>query len=122
MPVMADFMLVQARCSEPPIEPPCAGSPPRLRILASSSAAPSAQRSAAEANCALRLGLSLPKSGFERIDDVARQGLDAQQRLRTARSGVCRACPSRAKHAFASRYNRWHISHGFGEGAPRTPD
>jgi FtsP/CotA-like multicopper oxidase with cupredoxin domain len=50
-------------------------------------------------------GLSLPKSRFERIDDVARQGLDAQQRLRTARSGVCRACPSQAKHAFAPRYN-----------------
>ena len=27
MPVMVDFMLVQARCIEPPIEPPCAGSP-----------------------------------------------------------------------------------------------
>jgi Transposase domain (DUF772) len=63
--------------------------------------------------------LSLPKSRFERTDDVARQGSDPQQRLRTARSGVCRACPSRAKHAFAPRYNRWHISKGFGEGAPR---
>jgi hypothetical protein len=37
--------------------------------------------------------LSLPKSRFERADDVARQGSDAQQRLRTARSGVCRARP-----------------------------
>jgi hypothetical protein len=45
--------------------------------------------------------LSLPKSRFERTDDVGRQGSDAQQRLRTARSGVCRVRPSRAKHAFA---------------------
>ena len=30
---------------------------------------------------------------FERTDDVVRQGSDAQQRLRTARSGVCRARP-----------------------------
>src|SRR6202035_3136702 len=65
------------------------------------------------------LVVSLPKSRFERADDVARQGSDAQQRLRTAQSGVCRAHPSRAKHAFASRYNRWHISQGFGEGDPR---
>jgi hypothetical protein len=46
--------------------------------------------------------LPLPKSRFERTDDVARQGLDAQQRLRTARSGVCRGCPSRAKHVRTS--------------------
>jgi hypothetical protein len=48
--------------------------------------------------------LSLPKSRFERTDDVARQGSDAQQRLRTARSGVCRARLSRARHASAPRY------------------
>ena len=64
-------------------------------------------------------GMSLPKSRFERTDDVARQESDAQRRLRTARLGVCRARPSRAKHAFAPRYNRWHISQGFGEGAQR---
>jgi hypothetical protein len=69
--------------------------------------------------CVIASRLSLPKSRFERTDDVARQGSDAQRRLRTARSGVCRARPSRAKHAFAPRYNRWHISQGFGEGAPR---
>ena len=63
--------------------------------------------------------LSLPKSKFERTDDVARQGSDPQQCLRTARSDVCRARPSRAKHAFAPRYNRWHISQGFGDGDPR---
>src|ERR1700732_3790271 len=63
--------------------------------------------------------LSLPKSRFERTDDEARQGSGAQQRLRIARSSVCRAHPSQAKHAFAPRYNRWHISQGFGEGAPR---
>ena len=34
--------------------------------------------------------LSLPKSRFERTDDVARQGPDAQRRLQTTRSGVCR--------------------------------
>ncbi len=66
-----------------------------------------------------KLLLSLPKAKFERTDDVARQGSGAQQRLRNARSSVCRAHPSQAKHAFAPRYNRWHISQGFGEGAPR---
>ena len=35
--------------------------------------------------------LSLPKSRFERTDDGARQGSDAQQRVRNARSGLCRA-------------------------------
>jgi hypothetical protein len=44
--------------------------------------------------------LSLPKSRFERTDNVARQGSDAQQRHQIARLGVCRARPSRAKHAF----------------------
>src|SRR3984893_14159645 len=57
---------------------------------------------------------------FRNLDEVARQGSDAQQRLRTAQSGVCRARPSRARHAFAPRYNRWHISQGFGEGDPRS--
>jgi hypothetical protein len=28
--------------------------------------------------------------------------------------GVRRVRPSRAKHAVAPRYNRWHISQGFG--------
>ena len=37
------------------------------------------------------LGMSLPKSRFERTDDVGRQGTDAQQRVRNARSGLCRA-------------------------------
>jgi len=46
------------------------------------------------------------RNRFERTDDVGRQGSDAQQHLRTARSSVCRARPSRAKHAFAPRYNR----------------
>jgi hypothetical protein len=32
---------------------------------------------------------------------------------------ACAGRPSRAKHAFAPRYKRWHISHGFGEGDPR---
>jgi hypothetical protein len=56
---------------------------------------------------------------FERTDDGARQGSGAQQRLRTARSGVCRARPSQAKHVFASHYNKRYISQGFGEGVPR---
>ena len=64
-------------------------------------------------------GVSLLKTRFERIDDVARQGSDAQQRVLTARSGVCRARPSRAKREFALHYNRWHISQGFVEGALR---
>jgi hypothetical protein len=69
-----------------------------------------------------RSWLSLPKSRFERTDDVGRQGSDAQRCLRTARLGVCRVRPSRAKHAFVPRYNRWHISQGFGEGAPVERD
>lgn len=36
------------------------------------------------------LRLSLLKTRFVRIDGVARQGSDAQQCLRTARSGVCK--------------------------------
>jgi hypothetical protein len=63
--------------------------------------------------------LSLPKSRFERTDDVGRQGSDGQQRLRSARSTACGARPSRAKHGSASRYNRWRTSQGFVEGAPR---
>src|ERR1019366_2400620 len=60
MPVMVDFMLVQARCIDPLTEPPCAGCPPRPRTLASSSAAPSAQRRAAASNSVLRFGLVTP--------------------------------------------------------------
>src|SRR5437764_5475164 len=65
------------------------------------------------------MSLSLLKTRFERIDDVARQGSDAQQGVLTARSGVCRERPSRAKREFALHYNRWHISQGFVEGALR---
>ena len=39
----------------------------------------------------LNHGVSLPKSRFARIDGAARQGSDAQQCLRTAQSGACRA-------------------------------
>jgi HSP20 family protein len=39
-------------------------------------------------------GLSLPKTRFEHIDDVAHQGSDGRQCLQTARSGVYRARPS----------------------------
>ncbi len=35
-----------------------------------------------------QIDLSSPKSKFERTDDVGRQGSDAQQSFRTARSGV----------------------------------
>jgi hypothetical protein len=35
------------------------------------------------------------------IDGVARQGSDTQQRLRTSRSDLCRACPSQARREFA---------------------
>jgi hypothetical protein len=58
-------------------------------------------------------GLSLPKSTFERTDDVGH--LVSPNRS----IGVCRARPSRAKHAVAPRYNRWRISQEFVEGAPR---
>jgi hypothetical protein len=56
---------------------------------------------------------------FVRIDGVARQGSDAQQCLRTARSGACRERPSRAKREFAICCNRWRTSQEFVEGARR---
>jgi hypothetical protein len=43
--------------------------------------------------------VSLPKTRFERIDGVVRQGLDTRQCLRIVRLAVCRARSSRAKHA-----------------------
>jgi hypothetical protein len=46
---------------------------------------------------ALKQQLSLPNSRFARIDGAARQGLDAQQCLRTARFGACQARPFLAK-------------------------
>ncbi len=99
-------------------------SAPRLFIIDGSKALSKAirrtfGRDAAIQRCQVHKALSLPKSRFERTDDVARQGSDAQQRLRTAQSGACRARPSRARHAFAPRYNRWRISQGFVEGVPR---
>src|SRR2546430_4925912 len=63
--------------------------------------------------------LSLLKTRFERIDGVVRQGLDTRQCLRIVRLAVCRARPSRAKHASASHCNRKRISKGFVEGARR---
>jgi hypothetical protein len=56
---------------------------------------------------------------FVHIDGVARQGSDTQQRLRTSRSDLCRACPSRARREFAPHYNRSHISQEFAEDALR---
>jgi tripartite-type tricarboxylate transporter receptor subunit TctC len=50
--------------------------------------------------------LSLPKSRSVRIDAAARQGLDAQRCLRTARFGACRARPFLAKREFVPHYNR----------------
>src|SRR4051794_13467475 len=47
------------------------------------------------------LCLSLPKSRFVRIDGAARQGLNAQQRLRAARLDGCRARPFLAKRESA---------------------
>ena len=61
--------------------------------------------------------LSLPKTRFVHIDDGAHQGSGVQQHLRTARSRVCRARPSRAKREFARHYNRRRISREFAEGA-----
>ena len=69
MPVMVDFMLVQVRCIEPLMEPPCAGSPPRPRTLASSSAAPSAQRRAAVLSSAFRLGVRTPSAHVRKPRD-----------------------------------------------------
>ena len=66
-------------------------------------------------------GVSLPKTRFVCIDGGARQESDAQQPLRSARLGVCRACPSQAKREFAFHYNRWHISQEFVEGDVRRP-
>src|ERR1700687_2202392 len=61
--------------------------------------------------------LSLPETRFARIDDGAHQGSGVQQHLRTARSRVCRARPSRAKHEFSRHYNRRRISLEFVEAA-----
>jgi transposase len=66
-----------------------------------------------------RKNLSLPKSRFEHTDDGGRQGLDAQQRLRSARSIAYGARPCQVKHGFAPRYNRWRMAQESGEGAPR---
>src|SRR6266404_381637 len=54
--------------------------------------------------------VSLLKTRFERIDGGARQGSDTRQRVRTSRSGVCRARPSQAKREFALHCNRRRIS------------
>jgi hypothetical protein len=69
-------------------------------------------------NDALAL-LSLLKTRSVRIDCAVRQGSDTQQYLRTVRSGVCGARPSRAKREFALRYNMWCTSLEFVEGARR---
>jgi hypothetical protein len=70
--------------------------------------------------CRDRLGgLSLPNTRFVRIDGVARRGSEVRQHLRTARSRVCRAGPSRAKDGFARCCNRRHNSQEFFEGALR---
>jgi hypothetical protein len=50
--------------------------------------------------------LSLPKTRFEHIDGVARQGSDVQQRGQSVQSGACTARPSRAKCEFSRDYNR----------------
>jgi hypothetical protein len=63
--------------------------------------------------------LSLLKTRSVRIDCAVRQGSDTQQYLRTVRSGVCGARPSRAKREFALRYNMWCTSLEFVEGARR---
>ena len=65
------------------------------------------------------LPVSLPKSRFEHTDDGGRQGSDAQQRLRSARSIAYRARPCQVKHGFAPRYNRWRMAQESGEGPPR---
>src|SRR5215471_7493796 len=63
--------------------------------------------------------VSLPNSKVERTDGAGRQGSDGQQRLRSVRSSASRGRPSRARHGSASHYNRWRISQGFVEAAPR---
>jgi hypothetical protein len=47
--------------------------------------------------------VSLPKTRFERIDGIIRQGLDMRLCPRTARSGACREHPSPARREFAPR-------------------
>src|SRR5271157_1822753 len=59
------------------------------------------------------------KLRFVRIDGAVRQGSDAQQCLRTARLGVCRAHPSRAKCELVLHCNRCCISQEFAEGTLR---
>ena len=59
------------------------------------------------------------KLRFVRIDGAIRRGSDAQQCLRAARLGVCRAHPSRAKCELVLHCNRCCISQEFAEGALR---
>ena len=59
------------------------------------------------------------KLKFVHIDGAIRRGSDAQQCLRTARLGVCRAHPSRAKCELVLHCNRCCISQEFAEGALR---
>ena len=51
----------------------------------------------------VRYWLSLPKTRFERIDGIIRQGLDMRLCPRTARSGACREHPPPARREFAPR-------------------
>ena len=64
-------------------------------------------------------GCRFRKLRFVRIDGAIRRGSDAQQCLRTARLGVCRAHPSRAKCELVLHCNRCCISQEFAEGALR---
>ena len=63
--------------------------------------------------------LSLPKTRFEHIDGVARQGSDVQQHGQSVRSGACTVRPSRAKCEFSRDYNRRRISPEFAADALR---
>jgi hypothetical protein len=58
---------------------------------------------------------------FARNDDVARQGSDMRQCLRSARPDVYRARPSQAQCECVPHYNSWRMSKEFGAGAIESP-
>ncbi len=64
--------------------------------------------------------LSLPRSQIRAFDGLTRRGSDEQQCLRTARSHVCRAHPSRVKGESVSHCNRRRISQELAEPIKRS--
>src|ERR1700730_16045565 len=61
------------------------------------------------------------KTRFVRTGDVVHPVLHVRRCLRSARSGACSVHPSRAKHEYATHYDRWRISMIGGEFRKNPP-